>query len=247
MVPYGAGTQRIAEAIQTHIAKAKVIRLDRDITSKAGALESTLEAFRNQEANVLVGTQMVAKGHDFPKVTLVGIICADSSLAFPDFRAAERTFQLITQVAGRAGRAEHPGRVLIQTFQPHHYSLQCALQHDDDRFYDIEAASRERSHYPPFSRMGVIRVESTQDNLATQYGQRAANLARQLSTHFHLNVKGPVAAPIERIRNRSRKMIMITAPKPAALVSAMHTIKKELGRVPAKVDVIFDVDAYDLL
>jgi primosomal protein N' (replication factor Y) len=247
MLPYGAGTQRIASLIQSSIPGAKVIRLDRDITSKVGGLEQTLDAFRNQEANILVGTQMVAKGHDFPKVTLVGLICADSSLAFPDFRAAERTFQLVTQVAGRAGRAEHPGRVIIQTFQPQHYSLQCALAHDDDQFYEIEAASREHSKYPPFTRMGVIRIESKREDLAVRVSQDAAKIARGLRLTYELRVEGPVDAPIKRIRDRARRMIMLTAPKPAALVFAMRTIKRELGRLPSAVDVIFDVDAYDLL
>jgi primosomal protein N' (replication factor Y) len=214
MTPFGAGTQRVADAIQMLIPEAKVIRLDRDITSKAGGLQETLDTFREQRADILVGTQMVAKGHDFPKVTLVGIICADSSLAFPDFRAAERTFQLITQVAGRAGRAQRPGTVIVQTFQPDHYALKCAIERDP---------------------------------LAQQVSSHISKIARQIAARYQLNVRGPVMAPIERIRDRTRRILMITAPKPAALVAAMKWIKAGLGRTHARVEVIFDVDAYDLL
>ena len=247
MQPYGAGTQRVAEDVARLVPSANIIRLDRDITSKAGALEKNLDAFRNQSADILIGTQMVAKGHDFPKVTLVGIICADSSLGFPDFRAAEKTFQLITQVAGRAGRGDRPGHVIIQTFQPNHFALECAIDHDDDKFYEIEAASREKTNYPPFSRLGVIRVESLDEKKVEEVSRRLGQLARSLSQQYSTSIRGPVAAPIEKIKGKHRKLMLILAPKPALLVANMRSLQKSLKSVPSSVDVIYDVDAHDLL
>ena len=247
MQPYGAGTQRVAEDVARLVPSAKVIRLDRDITSKAGALEKTLDTFRKHEADILIGTQMVAKGHDFPKVTLVGIICADSSLGFPDFRAAEKTFQLITQVAGRAGRGDRPGHVIIQTFQPKHFALECAIGHDDDEFFERESASRQRTGYPPFSRLGVIRIESLDDKKLEQVSHQVGQLARNLSREHSISVRGPVSAPIEKIKGKHRRLMLLLAPKPALLVSSMRTIKANLENVPSTVDIIYDVDAHDLL
>lgn len=245
MKPFGAGTERVAQLVQETVADARVIRLDRDITAKTGALDATLDKFRTGAADVLVGTQMVAKGHDFPRVTLVGIVLADASLSFPDFRAAERTFQLITQVAGRAGRAERPGRVIVQTFQPTHYTLGCAIEHDDDKFFEIECAARERGRYPPFARLGIIRIESDNEDVAKGASFDAARYARHIGAQDKLRVKGPVDAPIARIRGRTRRMVMILAPTPAKLVNAMRFVKQQMGKTTA--DVIYDVDASDML
>ena len=180
-------------------------------------------------------------------MTLVGIICADSSLGFPDFRAAEKTFQLITQVAGRAGRGDRPGHVIIQTFQPNHFALECAIDHDDDKFYELEAASREKTNYPPFSRLGVIRVESLDEKKVEEVSRRLGQLARSLSQQYSTSIRGPVAAPIEKIKGKHRKLMLILAPKPALLVANMRSLQKSLKSVPSSVDVIYDVDAHDLL
>jgi len=248
MKPYGAGTERVSSEIQESVVDARVLRLDRDVTARAGALDEVLARFRTGDADVLVGTQMVTKGHDFPGVTLVGIICADASLAFPDFRAAERSFQLLTQVAGRAGRASRPGRVLVQTFQPKHYALTCAIDHDDDRFFALELAGREKGRYPPFSRLGLIRVESEDDRLCREITGRAARVARDAARAIEdARVRGPAPAPIERIRGKHRHRVMVLAPTPARLVQIMRSVQAQLGRPPSKVDLIFDVDAIDLL
>lgn len=247
MKPYGFGTERVAEALAALIPEARVIRLDRDITSKVGALEDVLGKFRRREADVLVGTQMVAKGHDFPGVTLVGILCADASLAFPDFRAAERTFQLMTQVAGRAGRAERPGRVIVQTFQPTHYALNAAIEHDDDLFFRVECESRRGAGYPPFGRLGLVRVESEDAGRASKTAAQLGELARAACKDEGLRARGPIPAPIERIRGRYRHMLMLTAPSPARLVQAMRFVRDRMGKVPNGVDVVFDVDAVDML
>ena len=228
----------------------RVLRLDRDSTQRVGALDETLAAFRAGEADVLVGTQMVAKGHDFPEVTLVGILLADASLAFPDFRAAERTFQLMTQVAGRAGRAvDRPGRVVVQTFQPEHYALQAALTHDTDGFFAAEAPQREKMLYPPYARMGLVRIESHDAAAAEQAAHRVAEAGERARTQDReLRVKGPAPAPIARLRERFRWMVVILAPTPARLSNAMKRIKGDLGaEVHRKVDLTFDVDAIDLL
>ena len=247
MKPYGAGTERIAEMISRVVPDATVVRLDRDVTARAGALQDTLQTFRERRADILVGTQMVAKGHDFPMVTLVGIVCADASLAFPDFRAAERTFQLLTQVAGRAGRAERPGRVIVQTFQPGHYALSCALHHDDQRFFEIESAVRRRNEYPPFSRLGIIRIEGDDPETLGDVARQVAKLSREACDAPSMSSRGPAPAPIERIKGRYRRMVLLRAPTPARLSAAMRQVKRRLGRTTSRVTVLFDVDATDLL
>ncbi len=247
MQPMGAGTERVVEAVQEQVPQARILRLDRDITQKAGAMQATLQAFRNHEADVLVGTQMVAKGHDFPRVTLVGIVLADASLAFPDFRAAERTFQLLTQVAGRAGRADTPGRVIVQTLQPDHYALVAAVDHDVEQFVGIEAPSREEAAYPPYGRMGLIRVESKDMALAERVAQRVAESARAAAGPKGLRVVGPAPAPIERLRERWRFRVMLLAERPAHLVRTMAAVRTEFEDLPKKVDLILDVDPLDLL
>ncbi|MEM7676599.1 MAG: primosomal protein N' [Myxococcota bacterium] len=247
VLPMGAGTERVAAAVAEEVPDARVLRLDRDVTAKTGALDEALTTFREGRADILVGTQMVAKGHDFPKVTLVGIVLADASLAFPDFRAAERTFQLITQVAGRAGRAEDPGRVIVQALQPNHYAIKAALDHDTDRFFAIEDAARQDAGYPPHARIGLIRLESLDDASLLRAGQSVAATARTVAQGESARVLGPAPAPIERVRDRWRQMIMIMAPSPARLVHILRRTQVRLPARPRSVNVIFDVDPVDLL
>ena len=244
--PLGSGTERLAEIIQELITEARVIRLDRDITRKKGALESRLEEFRQGDADILVGTQMIAKGHDFPKVTLVGIIMADASLAVPDFRAAERTFQLLTQVSGRAGRAEKPGRVVVQCLQPDHFALQTAFEHDHTGFFEIERQSRADLSYPPFSRLGLVRAEHTDPAIAEKTIRTIAQAAHRLRIDNH-RVLGPSEAPIGKIKDRFRYMLLLFAPTPAKLVQWMRQIQKATKPNNLKGIVIYDVDATDLL
>ena len=248
MRAYGAGTERIAELVQETIPDVRVLRLDRDTTQRVGALDDVLASFRAQEADVLVGTQMVAKGHDFPKVTFVGILLADASLAFPDFRAAERTFQLLTQVAGRAGRADRPGRVVVQTFQPEHYALQAALTHQAAAFFAAEAPQREKMLYPPYARLGLVRIESRDAGMAEHWAHRAADAGeRAKGADPELRIKGPAPAPIGKLRERWRHLVMVLAPTPARLSHALKRMKSDLAEAPRKVDLVFDVDAIDLL
>ncbi len=245
--PVGAGTQRVVEAVEKAIEGVRVLRLDRDATSKVGSLDATLKAFRNHEADVLVGTQMVAKGHDFPKVTLVGIVLADASLAFPDFRAAERSFQLITQVAGRAGRADHPGHVVIQTLQPDHYALRCALKHDVEAFFEVEARSRKEAAYPPFARMAAVRMESLDGDKAEKCIQQLSDAARQIAAGQEVRVAGPAPAPIGKIRDRFRYLILLFSPSPAKLLGVIRQLRDVVSNYPSGIDTTFDMDPLDLL
>ena len=255
VVPLGAGTERVTATVEEEVPDARVIRLDRDVTARAGALDEALTAFREGRADIMVGTQMVAKGHDFPGVTLVGIVLADASLAFPDFRAAERTFQLLTQVAGRAGRAEEPGRVIIQALQPQHYAIQAAVRHDTDGFFEIENEARRSAGYPPHTRIGLIRVESKVDHAVLGAANEAAAAARaaaaaEAAGHpeaLAARVLGPAPAPIERMRERWRRMVLIIAPSPARLVNVMRQTRARLPAVGRNVNIIFDVDPVDLL
>ncbi|MBX2810844.1 MAG: primosomal protein N' [Myxococcales bacterium] len=244
--PMGAGTERVVDAVKELVPNLRILRLDRDVVQNMGEMKTVLDQFRAGEADLLVGTQMVAKGHDFPLVTLVGIVLADASLAFPDFRAAERTFQLVTQVAGRAGRATRPGRVIVQTLQPDHYALACALQHDVDAFYALESPARQEALYPPYHRLGVIRAEGLNMDHAQNAAEIIAAQARK-TKEDNLRVLGPAPAPIGRIRDRYRYMVLLFAPTPARLAGWMRRIQKSVTDTYHSVDVSYDVDAVDLL
>lgn len=246
LMPFGAGTEQVEEAVHEELPDARVLRLDRDVTQKVGALEAVLAAFRAGEADILVGTQMVAKGHDFPRVTLVGVILADASLAFPDFRAAERTYQLLTQVAGRAGRAEHPGEVMIQTFQPEHYAIEAVVNHDAEGFVAIEMPSREALGYPPVGRMAMIRIESPSQKQAESDADLLRSLAQSWMPEGFRGL-GPSPAPIERIRDRWRLQYLLLGPRPSPLVRLLHRLRAEMAMRKVKSQLIFDMDPLDLL
>ena len=163
--------------------KRAVERLDRDSTKQAHELESILERFRKKETDILIGTQMIVKGHDFPGITLVGVLCGDLSLHFPDFRAAERTFQMLTQVAGRTGRETGCGRVILQTFDPNHQAVQCAASHAFEDFFQSDSILRRELLYPPFGHLILIRIEGNSqkrvENKAIEIGRAARKLKNQ--------------------------------------------------------------------
>src|SRR5204863_271447 len=152
------GSEKLEELLHGMFPQARIARLDRDTVRGRDDFECTLNALNEGELDLLVGTQMIAKGHDIPGVTLVGVVGADAALGFPDFRAAERTFQLLTQVAGRAGRGDNPGRVVLQTYHPEHYSLVCARDQNYEEFYSREIVFRRTMHYPPFSALINILI-----------------------------------------------------------------------------------------
>lgn len=199
----GTGTQKIEQELKKNFANARILRMDSDSTKKRGSHARILDSFINDDYDILLGTQMITKGHDFPQVTLVGILLADSSLKMPDFRAAERTFQLITQVAGRTGRGKAGGEVVIQSYMPEHYAITCAAGHDYQSFYTKELKIRRELNYPPFSKLILILVSSPENSLAQQQANDIA------SKYPQENVLGPVPALISKIRGFYRWQIMI--------------------------------------
>lgn len=208
---FGIGTQRVEQEVQRHFPQARVARLDSDTTVRKGATSKILAAFRQGNLDLLVGTQMVAKGLDFPNVTVVGVIAADISLNLPDFRSAERTFQLVSQVSGRAGRGRKPGSVIIQTYNPDHYSIQAAANHDYFAFAQAELAFRESLNYPPFYDMVLIVISSTVENEALQAGKDLEERLRAaLSKECLISPIHP--APLAKLRNRFRFQIGLRWP-----------------------------------
>ncbi|MGD8250666.1 MAG: primosomal protein N' [Desulfobacterales bacterium] len=213
----GLGTEKVESYLKERFPEARIDRMDRDTMNRRGRLVSVLKALRRREIDILVGTQMVAKGHDFPHITLVGIVCADLSLSFPDFRSGERTFQLLAQVAGRAGRGDQPGRVILQTYNPDHFSIQAAREQNVRQFFDQEAAFRKALGYPPFSRMAQIRISSRDIHRGAAATKRVGERGRLLvneSPDYRstLRLLGPLEAPLTKIAGRHRwQMLIISA------------------------------------
>ncbi|MBU5594609.1 primosomal protein N' [Amphibacillus sp. MSJ-3] len=200
---FGTGTQKIEEAINQLIPEARVIRMDVDTTRRKGSHERLLKQFAQKQADILLGTQMIAKGLDFPDVTLVGVLAADSLLNLPDFRAAERTFQLLTQVSGRAGRHELEGKVIIQTYTPEHYSIEYAKNYDYQGFFAREMALRKAFQYPPYYYLTLITVSHQNVNKAQEVMRTISQLLRKHLSN-EAKILGPTPSPIERIKNRYR-------------------------------------------
>jgi primosomal protein N' (replication factor Y) len=216
----GDGAERVDEYLREQFPTARVARLDRDTVRTKREYQQVLGAFANSEIDILVGTQMVAKGHDFQRVTLVGVVAADLALGRPDFRAAERTFQLLTQVAGRAGRGELSGEVLVETYYPEHYAIQYAAQQDYVSFYEKEAHFRRILHYPPFAALATILVRDRKVENAIRW-------SRALAEHFApfeergVKVLGPAAAPLARLRRDYRFQFVLKSPHRSALAKAL--------------------------
>ncbi|MDY0166510.1 MAG: primosomal protein N' [Thermoguttaceae bacterium] len=244
----GLGTQRLEAEVRARFPGVPCLRMDTDTMQGRGAHDRAFAAFRAGEVKVLLGTQMIAKGLDFPNVTLVGVINSDVALHLPDFRAAERTFQLVTQVAGRTGRGPKGGRVLVQTFSPDHPAIRAAARHDYAAFAQAEIPMREMLHYPPFGRMIrlVIRGPREQEALdfATQMGQRLqGKLAESASA---ARVLGPAPAPFARLRGKYRFQIQLQGPAADPLRDAVRDCQQHLA-APDGVQWIADVDPLDML
>lgn len=241
IAPVGVGTEKVEEALTEAFPGISIVRLDRDVAQKKGALEDILTRFRTGEHRILVGTQMVAKGLDFPRVTVVGVVVADVSLNLPDFRASERTFQLLTQVAGRAGRSTSPGRVIIQTFNPQHLAIQAAKDHDYERFFAAMVTERQDANYPPFARLVNVLLTG-EDRLEVLRASEAA--ADALEGLPDATILGPVDCALERIQNRWRRHLIVKLPANAPVA--------EIGARLAKVSMkkgtlVVDVDPYSLV
>ena len=214
---FGVGSERVESAVKRQFPAARVLRWDRDTAKTRLAHEQLSQAFAERRADVLVGTQMIAKGLDLPAVTLVGVISADIALFLPDFRASERAFQLLTQVAGRAGRGERPGRVLVQTFNPEHFCIQAAARHDYGVFIEAEFSARERYDYPPFRRFVKFTFEHadryTAQIEATALAGRLERLIADLALD-QADIVGPAPALLERLRGHYRWHVILRAPDP---------------------------------
>ncbi|MGM0214648.1 primosomal protein N' [Enterococcus sp. AZ109] len=223
---YGTGTEKIQEELAQLIPEARVLRMDVDTTRRKGAHEKILDAFGNHEADILLGTQMIAKGLDFANVTLVGVLNADTALNLPDFRSSERTFQLLTQVSGRAGRGEKKGEVLIQTFNPEHYAIQLAKKHDYEGFYRLEMGIRHQTDYPPYYYTVKLTVSHQEEIRAAQKAyQLGEQLKQALSPQSIL--LGPTPGAILRVKNRYYYQLIIKYKKETMLYPTLETILQE--------------------
>ena len=217
---FGTGTQKLEQEIHKQFPNASTIRMDVDTVTKKNSHENILNKFKNENINILIGTQMVVKGHHFPNVTLVGVIAADSSLNIDDYRANERTFQILTQVAGRAGREKLPGKVIIQTYNPDNFSIQCAKQQNYNKFYNTEILLREQLKYPPFCDIIVIGFSGISEAELQDIGKRTyIYLNQEIKELFdngkldknNIKIFKPMPAPIDKIQNRFRYRIIIKA------------------------------------
>ncbi len=242
----GFGTERLAAALAKILPQARIERMDSDTSRRKGARSRILSALSRGEIDILVGTQMITKGFDFPGVTLMGVVMADMSLNLPDFRSAERTFQLLTQAAGRAGRGAEPGRVVIQTFAPHHYSIRAAERQDYARFMRRELDLRRELGYPPFCRLAMVRIEGAD---AAAVEKLAAAAASSLGRAATLRVLGPAPAPIERIAQRYRWQLMVKAASWSQMREPLIALRDELAGSAerAEIQLTIDVDPVHML
>ncbi len=244
---HGLGTERVEAELRMLLGDVPVARLDRDTVRKRSDLTRELTRFAKGEAKVLIGTQMVAKGHDFPGVTLVGVVSADAGLSFPDFRAAERTFQLLTQVAGRAGRGEKPGVVMVQTYDPEHYAIQAAAKHDYETFAKQELVLREELGYPPYTHLVLSRYECENERMAQEAASTDAARMRDFAAARHagrVQVLGPAVAPLARLQGRYRIQVLLKGKDRASLRDVMRAMRRQH---PQQVRQVVDVDPFSML
>lgn len=245
---FGTGTERVEESLTQLIPEASVIRMDVDTTRRKGAHERLLNRFINKEADILLGTQMIAKGLDFPNVTLVGVLAADSMLHLPDFRSSEKTFQLITQVSGRAGRHDLPGEVIVQTYTPEHYSIEFASQYKYNQFYEEEMAIRRKFRYPPYVFLTLITVSHKNHVKVIQATQRIVQLLLQ-NVQKETVVLGPTPSPIARIKDRYRYQCMIKYRREPQLQKLITKIIDQFNDDILKDDllIVVDMEPYQLM
>ncbi len=245
---FGTGTQKVEDELRQLFPRARIARMDYDSTTNKGAHEKILSMFRSGKTDILLGTQMVAKGLDFAKVSLVGVIAADTILGLPDFRAAERTFQLLTQVSGRAGRHHISGRVVVQTYSPEHYSIRYAQKHDYVGFYHMESALRKQMNYPPFSKLVLISFSHPDLRQVIMASNFFVGRLRMLVSDL-TTVPDPVSSPIARIKDRNRMQTMIKYQEREATIEIINEllieVLEELNDRDLKIAI--DIDPYMLM
>jgi len=252
--PYGFGTEKLEKGLQDLWPGVRIARMDSDSTRRKGEALQILKSFSDHEIDILVGTQMITKGYDFPGVTLVGVIAADLSLGFPDFRAAERTFQILSQVAGRAGRGTRKGRVMIQTFNPDHYAIRAAMAHDYPAFFEKERELREQLGYPPFSHLACLTLQGNHkqrtEEAVHQLGMEIRNLlARWPKRGKEVRILGPAASPISRLKGKYRWQILVKSGSASLLKLFLHEVERlSKGVLKSKgVNLVVDLDPYQMI
>ena len=242
----GTGSERVEDELHQHMPEARIARLDRDTTAGRGTFERILQSFRDGEIDVLVGTQMIAKGHHVPNVTLVGVVLADIGLSMPDFRSAERSFQLLTQAAGRAGRGDTSGRVVIQTFNPDHYAVRFAARQDYESFYKKEIEFRKWLRYPPFAALANILVRAERQEDALRLATRLAFVLNPAPPG--IRVVGPAEAPVLRLKNEFRYQVLLKAASRAKLREVLDSLRQFAEREKwSATALVIDVDPISLM
>ncbi|UCD72339.1 MAG: primosomal protein N' [Syntrophobacterales bacterium] len=250
---FGIGTEGVEEEVSRMFPQATIDRMDRDTTKAKRSHQRILKKVKSGGTDILVGTQMIAKGHDFPNVTLVGVICADFSLNFPDFRSSERTFQLLTQVAGRAGRGINPGKVIIQTFNPHHYSVQMAREQDFSKFYQEEARFRKELSYPPFSRLINFRIEGTSQKrsirAAEEIGEWGRRLLKERPYLRGIEILGPSPAPLVKLKGKHRYQMLVKGKRAHPLHRFVEELAEEMNKrwIGSGINLSIDVDPISVM
>lgn len=242
---FGLGTQRVEETVKELFPSARVARLDRDSISTKDAHTRIVNAVRDREIDILVGTQMVTKGFDFPGVTLVGVVTADVALNMPDFRAAERAFQLLTQVSGRAGRGDQPGEVIIQTFNTEHASIQAASRHDYRGFFREEIEQRRELGYPPFGALARFLSSHAEEEVARSRIEAVASIVRPQAALLDIQLLGPTTCPLSRLKDRFRYHMLLKAENRETIRAALDRVWPEVRRQVG--GVVVDVEPLDLL
>ncbi len=250
---FGFGTEKIETLLKGMFPDARLARMDQDSTAKKGEALKLLKAIRNRTVDIIVGTQMLAKGHDFPSITLVGVVCADLSLNLPDFRAGERTFQLLAQVAGRAGRGEKTGRVIMQTYTPDHFTIEASVHQDHEEFFNQESPFRKALGYPPYTRLIQLKISGKDEKKVAGHARRLAeimadDLKKEGDGGVPVDILGPIEASITRISGRFRWQLLLKSPsagriKELVLSALAHPDIKGVRHSRVAVDV----DPYSLL
>ncbi|MFL0249912.1 primosomal protein N' [Clostridium neuense] len=246
---FGVGTERVEREVKKIFSSARVLRMDKDTTGKKNSYELIYNSFKNGGADILIGTQMIAKGFDFKEVTLVGIVAADLTLNIPDYRAAERTFQLVSQVSGRAGRGNKKGRVIIQTYTPESYAIKYSSQNDYESFYKTEIMLREGMNYPPFSKIFIVNMSSKNESLLIKYTQIVGNfLKNNFAVYDNIDILGPCPSPIGKINEFYRWQIIL---KGEVTYDMANFIKKSIYEILKKdynvIRISIDINPLSLL